>query len=178
MAVIKPVYQDLDYDYGTGEGRQALNRIPFAFAVMRARREHFRKEAVQPTMCFVHHRATMQFQCRSGRNCRNYSRRVSTSYFMLRKRHQFQVSIWKKTEQSRFFWGISRNVSFTGSRIKINFYDFVISVSFFLFRKERSLDHGSSQFSTMERYELLSRTNQTKLKVYNRVSNSDRYEVK
>lgn len=29
----------------------------------------------------------------------------------------------------------------------------------------------------MERYELLSRTNQTKLKVYNRVSNSDRYEV-
>lgn len=134
MAVIKPVYQDLDYDYGTGEGRQALNRIPFAFAVMRARREHFRKEAVQPTMCFVHHRATMQFQCRSGRNCRNYSRRVSTSYFMLRKRHQFQMSIWKKTEQSRFFWGISRNVSFTGARIKINFYDFVISVSFFLFR--------------------------------------------
>lgn len=58
----------LDYDGGRG---QVLNRIPFA--VMRARREHFRKEAVQPTMCFVHHRATMQFQCRSGRNCRNYS---------------------------------------------------------------------------------------------------------
>lgn len=92
----------LDYDGGRG---QVLNRIPFA--VMRARREHFRKEAVQPTMCFVHHRATMQFQCRSGRNCRNYSPCLNVLFYamMLRKRHQCQVNIsLEETEQSRFFW--------------------------------------------------------------------------
>lgn len=105
-----------------GRGRQVLNRIPFAFAVMRARREHFRKEAVQPTMCFVHHRATMQFQCRSGRNCRNYSPCLNVLFYatMLRKRHQFQVPTFRSLEKTERKSVLMRNGSFMGFLIEIN----------------------------------------------------------
>lgn len=114
----------LDYDY-KGRRRQVLNRIPFAFAVMRARREHFRKEAVQPTMCFVHHRATMQFQCRSGRNCRNYSPCLNVLFYatMLRKRHQFQVPTFRSLEKTERKSILMRNGSFMGFLARLIFCD-------------------------------------------------------
>lgn len=67
------VYQ-LDYDLGRV---QVLNAIPFAFPVMRARREHFRKEAVQ--RMFRTPSSNNAISVSKWRNCRNYS--SQPSYF-------------------------------------------------------------------------------------------------
>lgn len=67
------VYQ-LDYDL---DRVQVLNAIPFAFPVMRARREHFRKEAVQ--RMFRTPSSNNAISVSKWRNCCNYS--SQPSYF-------------------------------------------------------------------------------------------------
>lgn len=67
------VYQ-LDYDLGRV---QVLNAILFAFPVMRARREHFRKEAVQ--RMFRTPSSNNAISVSKWRNCCNYS--SQPSYF-------------------------------------------------------------------------------------------------
>lgn len=69
------VYQ-LDYDLGRV---QVLNAIPFAFPVMRARREHFRKEAVQ--RMFRTPSSNNAISVSKWRNCCNYS---SQPYYFTR----------------------------------------------------------------------------------------------
>lgn len=73
LSAMAAVYQ-LDYDLGRV---QVLNAIPFAFPVMRARREHFRKEAVQ--RMFRTPSSNNAISVSKWRNCCNYS--SQPSYF-------------------------------------------------------------------------------------------------
>lgn len=194
---LRPLFTSLDYDSVRG---QVLNRIPFAFAVMRARREQL-PQGSQPCVSYT-----------IGQQC-NFSVEVgaiaaiilhaSTSYFTrdATKTSSMPSGRISFVGRSLLFWEISQVSQVSWDLVQENELIFTIydksclkksrkiyavtsvsiQISFRknIFSKERK-SRVVAQFSTMvhDRYELFSRTNQTKLKVYNRVSNSDRYEVK